>query len=71
MNEKPSLDAILQAALDISDPPARAAYLDEACGDNENLRREINSLLAAHFAAEDLMATLTDPVCQRHLHSIP
>ena len=63
MKEDHSPEAILEQALEIADPQARAAYLDVACGDNDALRVEIESLLAACLAAEtDLMDTLVDPV---------
>jgi eukaryotic-like serine/threonine-protein kinase len=43
MNER----SIFAAALDISDPDQRAAYLDEACGNNAGLRQHLGELLAA------------------------
>ena len=42
-------------------PPAeRAAWLDAACGEDADLRREVAALLAAHEAADD--ASLASPV---------
>ena len=64
MAENHSADTILQEALELSDLQERAAYLDEACGDDEALRGEIDSLLAAHFAADAFMDTLADPLWQ-------
>ena len=64
MAENHSAETILQEALELSDLQERAAYLDEACGDDEALRGEIESLLAAHFAADAFMDTLADPVWQ-------
>src|SRR5262249_28811580 len=43
MNER----SIFAAALDIADPAQRAAYLDEACGHDPQLRRHLDELLAA------------------------
>jgi serine/threonine protein kinase len=43
MNEK----AIFAAALDISDAALRAAYLDQACGNNPELRQRLHELIAA------------------------
>ena len=43
---------IFQAALDRA-PEERTAYLREACGDDLNLRAEVDSLLAAHAEAGD------------------
>jgi eukaryotic-like serine/threonine-protein kinase len=38
---------IFKAAVKLS-PESRAAYLDQACGSNHALRREVESLLQAH-----------------------
>src|SRR4051812_41640924 len=43
MNER----EIFAAALDISNLEARAAFLDEACGGDADLRRHLEELLAA------------------------
>jgi serine/threonine protein kinase len=43
MNER----SIFAAALDITDPAERAAYLDQACGQQPGLRQHIDELLAA------------------------
>src|SRR5687768_18440840 len=39
------IEEVLQAALDL-EPERRAAFLDEACGEDDELRREVESLLA-------------------------
>jgi hypothetical protein len=44
MTERP----IFIAALDISEPAQRTAYLDQACGGDAGLRRRVETLLAAH-----------------------
>ena len=41
---------IFKAAVKLP-PERRAAYLDQACGTNHELRREVESLLAAHDQA--------------------
>ena len=43
MNER----SIFDAALEITDPAERAAYLDKACGDQPGLRKQLDELLAA------------------------
>ena len=48
---KPSPETILAAALEITDPVARRAYLDRACGGDAALRQEVESLLDASAAA--------------------
>jgi serine/threonine protein kinase/tetratricopeptide (TPR) repeat protein len=40
--------SIFLAALDRSDPADRAAYLDQACAGDSDLRRRVEDLLAAH-----------------------
>ena len=46
---------IFGQAIDIEDAAARAAYLDQACGSNDPLRAEIDSLICAHFKAGDFL----------------
>src|SRR5262245_34870788 len=41
------VDEIYFAALEHDDPGARAAYLDEACGNDAGLRRRVERLLEA------------------------
>ena len=45
------LDEIFQSALD-REPESRAAWLDSECGDDRELRRELDALLAAHEHAD-------------------
>ncbi len=59
MNENPSLQTIFEEAVEIADLSARVAYLDRACGEDKELRREVDSLLAAHFAACEFMENAT------------
>ena len=47
----PGLMTIFAEALERTDPAARAAYLDGACGDDAALRRRVEALLAAHDGA--------------------
>jgi len=53
----PTSDAktIFGRAIDIEDAAARAAYLDQACGPNDQLRAEIDSLVRAHFKVGDFL----------------
>src|SRR5262249_1120416 len=59
MNEK----TLFLAALDIPDPAARAAYLDEACAGNPGLRAQVEALFrsprqAGHFLEIPVAETL-------------
>ena len=48
MSEMSPLEAIFVAALEQATPAARAAYLDEACAGQPELRARVDKLLAAH-----------------------
>jgi eukaryotic-like serine/threonine-protein kinase len=59
--EKPSLDTIVCAAVDIASAPERVAYVAGACGDDADLRARVDKLVAAHFAAGDFLQTAAPP----------
>ncbi len=50
MSRWQEVDKLLEAALE-REPSQRPAFLDEACAGDEELRREVESLLAAHEGA--------------------
>jgi tetratricopeptide (TPR) repeat protein len=64
---------IFSAALELPSPEERACYLDQACGDNGELRRRIEELLASHAHAASFMnapapaqfATVDEPITER------
>jgi serine/threonine protein kinase len=58
----PTLEIILQTALEIPGMQERASYLDEACAEDQMLREEVDSLIDAHFADETFMTPLADPL---------
>ena len=41
----PNLDSLFEAAAKIESADQRAAYLDESCGDNLELRKQVEQLL--------------------------
>lgn len=45
-----SHQTVLHRAMEISDPTKRTAHLDTACGGDEELRQEVESVLATHDA---------------------
>ena len=55
-------ETILHEALEIPGLYERAAYLDEACGGDQALREDVESLIAAHLAAENFMDPLANPL---------
>src|SRR5262245_28810028 len=48
MTERSATEAIFFAALEKATAAERAAFLDEACAGDEDLRRRVERLLAAH-----------------------
>jgi WD40 repeat protein/serine/threonine protein kinase len=42
-------EQVFLAALELTDPAERAAYLDRTCGGDATFRRQVEALLAAHF----------------------
>ena len=48
------IDKILEAALE-REESQRATFLDQACGDDEALRKKVEALLAAHKQGEDFL----------------
>jgi WD40 repeat protein len=52
-NRRP--EEIFGRAIEIADPAARAAYIDDACRGDEKLRAEVESLLGAHEQAGDFL----------------
>jgi hypothetical protein len=48
-------EAIFNEAVEITPPQERAAFLDRACAGDEDLRRRVESLLAAHEGATDVL----------------
>jgi serine/threonine protein kinase/tetratricopeptide (TPR) repeat protein len=56
MTDTPSSEqSIFLAALERKDAAERAAYLNEACGDNEALRAGVQALLDAHEKGDDFL----------------
>jgi serine/threonine-protein kinase len=65
------LEDIFANAIAIPLPAARAAYLDEVCRDDSELRGEVESLLKAHDAAGDLLEPLDPGLARVSSHPIP
>jgi serine/threonine protein kinase len=60
------VERVYQQALD-SDPPARSAFLDQACGGDADLRREVVSLLQAHDPDDPFLESPALEVAARSL----
>src|SRR5712664_354070 len=73
MNNLSPLEVIFFAALEKGPPEGRAAYLDEACAGDPNLRRRVDKMLAAQAQAGSFLeqpaavvgATIDGPLVER------
>ena len=54
--------ALFITALDHESGAKRAAYLDAACGENADLRRRVEALLAAHERANEVLGDGGEPL---------
>ena len=64
MDRWTAVKRIHQSALD-KDPSERAAFVDESCGDDETLRREVQSLLTYATDAESFLERPPVPLPER------
>src|SRR5262249_45918557 len=72
MSEPPSINGLFCAAIDIASPEERAAFVAQACGNDQQLKRQVERLLAAHFHGGSLLhapapglgATVDQPGCE-------
>ena len=72
MNDHSPLEAIFFAALEKGSPQERAAFLDDACAGNPELRRRLEKMLAAQSEAGSfldrpagaLVATPDEPIAE-------
>ena len=60
------IDELIDAALEV-EPAKRASFLDQACGNDQALRAEVDSLLAAYDEAEDFIESPALEVAARSL----
>src|SRR5262245_48429414 len=49
------VDAIFSAAVELSSSQERKEYIQRICGDNAELRKRVEELLSAHFAAGEFL----------------
>jgi len=68
--EKLTVDSVFCEAIERRSPEERRAYLDRACGDDAELRRQVDRLLTAHFEAADFLGDRTSEVAPTIDHPV-
>src|SRR5262249_8320933 len=62
MSDKPSIDSIFCSAIEIESPDERRALVEQACGDDVDLRNQVERLLHAHFHGRSFLDAPLQPV---------
>jgi tetratricopeptide (TPR) repeat protein/serine/threonine protein kinase len=55
MSDKPSIDSIFCSAIEIESPDQRRALVEEACGEDVDLKQQVERLLHAHFHGRSIL----------------
>src|SRR5262249_14815484 len=55
MSEKPSIDSIFCSAIDIESPDERRTFVEQACGKDADLQRQVERLLHVHFHGRSIL----------------
>src|SRR5437667_7657560 len=53
--ELPDTEAVFERAIELDSPEDRAAFLDQACGNDPELRRKLEKLVLDHFRAGEFL----------------
>src|SRR5687767_8190871 len=62
MSDKPSLDSIFCSAIEIEAPDERQALVARACGEDVELKNQVERLLRAHFHGRSILDAPVQPV---------
>src|SRR5262245_42455913 len=62
MSDKPSIDSIFCSAIEIESPDERRALVQQACGEDVDLRHQVERLLHAHFHGRSILDAPVQPV---------
>src|SRR6516164_7281305 len=62
MSDNRSIDSLFCSATDIESSDERRALVEQACGDDVDLRHEVERLLHAHFHGRSILDTPVQPV---------
>jgi serine/threonine protein kinase/Tfp pilus assembly protein PilF len=55
MSAKPSIDSIFCSAIEIESPAERRALVEQACGEDADLKQQVERLLHAHFHGRSVL----------------
>jgi eukaryotic-like serine/threonine-protein kinase len=61
MSDKPSIDSIFCSAIEIESPHERRALVEQACGEDGDLRHQVERLLRAHFHGRSILDAPVQP----------
>jgi serine/threonine protein kinase/WD40 repeat protein len=62
MSDKPSIDSIFCSAIDIESSDERRALVEQACGEDVDLRHQVERLLHAHFHGRSILDAPVQPL---------
>ena len=62
MSDKPSIDSIFCSAIEVESPDERRALVEQACGEDVDLKQQVERLLHAHFHGRSILDAPVQPV---------
>src|SRR5262245_34096258 len=62
MSDKPSIEAIFCSAIEIESPDERRVFVEQACGEDVELKHQVERLLHAHFHGRSILDAPVQPV---------
>jgi tetratricopeptide (TPR) repeat protein len=62
MSDKPSIDSIFCSAIEIESPDERRALIEQVCGEDVDLKHQVERLLHAHFHGRSILDAPVQPV---------
>src|SRR5262245_8210086 len=61
MSDKPSIDSIFCSAIEIESPNERRALIEQVCGEDADLKHQVERLLPAHFHGRSILDAPVQP----------
>jgi hypothetical protein len=55
MSDKPGIDSVFCSAIEIESPEERRAYVEQVCGEDVDLKQQVERLLHAHFHGRSIL----------------